>query len=149
MRFHTVLLQNSKTATGIAIPDDVMAALAAGKKPKVSVTINGHTYRSSVATVDGRAMVGVNEAVRAASGVAGGDEIDVDIKLDTAPREVAVPADLAAALDRNPTARQTFDGTNYSNQRFWAESVEGAKTEETRQRRIEKAIATLGEGRPR
>ena len=149
VKFRTTILQGDKTATGIRVPDDVMTALNAGKKPKVSLTINGHTYRSSVATVDGQPMVGVSEVVRAAAGVKGGDTVDVDIELDTAPRTVEVPADLAAALDKVPAARKTFDGLSYSLQRFWVEPVVGAKTDETRQRRIEKAVAALREGRTR
>lgn len=149
VRFRTELLQSSKTATGMVVPDEVMNALAAGKAPKVSVTINGFTYRSSVATVDGRPMIGVSEAVRNATGVKGGDQIDVDIELDTAPRTITVPADLARALDAEPAARATFDKLSYSLQRFWVEPIEGAKSPETRQRRIDKAIATLREGRSR
>ena len=149
MKFRTTILQGDKTATGIRVPDDVMTALNAGKKPKVSVTINGHTYRSSVATVDGKPMVGVSEVVRDAAGVKGGDTVDIDIELDTAPRTVDVPADLAAALDAEPAARKTYDGLSYSLQRFWVEPVVGAKSEETRQRRIEKAVAALREGRTR
>ena len=94
-------------------------------------------------------MVGVSEGVRAATGVRGGVAIDVELTLDTAPRTVDVPADLAAALDAEPAARKTFDGLSYSMQRFWVEPVIGAKTDETRQRRIEKAVATLREGRSR
>jgi len=142
VKFRTTLLQSEKTATGFVVPADVMSALNAGKKPKVAVTINGHTYRSSVATVDGKPMVGVSEGVRAATGVRGGVAIDVELTLDT-------PADLAAALDAEPAARKTFDGLSYSMQRFWVEPVIGAKTDETRQRRIEKAVATLREGRSR
>jgi Bacteriocin-protection, YdeI or OmpD-Associated/Domain of unknown function (DUF1905) len=149
MRFRTTLLQNSKTATGFQVPDDVMSGLAAGKAPKVLATINGHTWRTSVATVNGGPMVGVNADVRAATGVRGGDEIEVDLQLDTAPRTIDVPADLAAALDAEPAARRTFDGLSYSNQRFWVEPIVGAKSDETRQRRIEKAVSTLREGRPR
>jgi hypothetical protein len=149
VKFTTTLLQAGKTATGFRVPAEVMEALASGKKPAVSVTINGFTYRSTVATVDGHPMVGVSDAVRRASGVAGGDKIEIDLALDTAPREVTVPPDLTAALDRDPVARQTFDGLSFSNKQFWTVSVEGAKTDETRLRRIEKAIATLREGRPR
>jgi hypothetical protein len=126
MRFRTPLLQSSRTATGFRVPDEVMAALDAGKAPKVAVTINGHTYRSSVATVNGVPMVGVSEVVRNATGVRGGEEIDVDIVLDTAPRTVEVPDDLARALDADPAARRTFDGLSYSNQRFWVEANAGA-----------------------
>jgi hypothetical protein len=149
VKFRTTILQGDKTATGIRVPDEVMTALNAGKKPKVAVTINGHTYRSSVATVDGHPMIGVSEVVRDDAGVKGGDTVDVEIELDTAPRTVEVPADLAAALDKVPAARKTFDGLSYSLQRFWVEPVVGAKSEETRQRRIEKAVATLREGRTR
>ena len=149
MRFRTTLLQSSKTATGFRVPDEVMAALAGGKAPKVAATINGHTWRTSVATVNGGPMVGVNADVRAATGVRGGDEIEVDLELDTAPRTIDVPDDLAAALDADPAARRTFDGLSYSNQRFWVEPIVAAKSDETRQRRIGKAVATLREGRAR
>jgi uncharacterized protein YdeI (YjbR/CyaY-like superfamily) len=93
-------------------------------------------------------MVGVS-AGTGRSGSGGSDGVDVDIELDTAPREVAVPDDFAAALDADPEARRTFDGLSYSNRSWHVLSIEGAKTEETRQRRIEKSIATLHEGRPR
>ena len=149
MRFHTRILQGDKTATGIRIPDEILEALGSGKRPAVKVTINGFTYRSSVATVGGAYMVGVSAENRARAGVAGGDEVDVDIELDTEPREVNVPADLAAALDADPKARATFDGLSYSNRSWHALSVAGAKTDETRQRRIAKSIEALREGRPR
>ncbi|TME68630.1 MAG: DUF1905 domain-containing protein, partial [Chloroflexi bacterium] len=83
MRFHTTILQGDKTATGIRIPDEIMTGLGAGRKPPVRVTINGHSYRSTVATVDGRPMVGISAENRAGAGVAGGDAVDVDIELDT------------------------------------------------------------------
>jgi len=149
MRFTTTVRQNSKTATGIRVPDEVMAALNAGKAPKVALTLNGYTYRSSVATVNGEPMVGVSDAVRQAAGVAGGDAVEVDIVLDAAPRTVAVPDDLAAALDAEPAARATFDKLSNSNKGYHVSLVTGAKSEETRQRRIEKAVATLREGNPR
>lgn len=149
MRFHTTILQAGKTATGIRVPDEVVAALGAGKRPAVKVTINGYTYRSSVAVLDGRFMVGVNADNRAGAGVAGGDEVDVDIELDTAPREVSIPPDFAAALDAEPAARRTFEGLSYSNKSFHTLGIEGAKTDKTRQRRIAKAIEALKAGRPR
>ena len=149
MRFRTTILQNDKTATGIPVPEDVVASLGAGKRPKVSVTINGYTYRSSVATVDGRFMVGVSATVRDGAGVEGGDTVDVDIELDTAPREVTVPPDFAAALKREPEAKRFFDGLSYSKQQWHVLSIEGAKTPETRQRRIDKSVGMLREGRAR
>jgi hypothetical protein len=149
MRFHTTLLQGDKTATGIEVPDEVIDALGAGKRPAVSVTINGFTYRSSIAVVGGRYMVGVSADNRAGAGVKGGDEIDVDIELDTVPREVVVPPELASALDAEPAARRTFDALSYSNRSWHVLQVTSARTDETRERRIEKSIAALKEGRPR
>jgi Bacteriocin-protection, YdeI or OmpD-Associated/Domain of unknown function (DUF1905) len=149
MRFRTTILGTGKNAAGMEIPDEVVAALGKGKRPPVRITINGYTYRNTVAVMGGVYMVGVSSEHRAAAGLAAGDEVDVDIELDTAPREVAVPADFAAALDADPAARQTFDALSYSNRSWHVLSIDGAKTEETRQRRIEKSIATLHEGRPR
>ena len=149
MRFHTTILQSDKTATGIRIPDEIVEALSSGKRPAIKVTINGFTYRSTVAVMGGAYMVGVSAENRAGAGVAGGDEVDVDIELDTAPREVAVPADFAAALDAEPTARRTFDALSYSNKSWHVLQYTGAKTDETRQRRLTKSIDALKEGRVR
>jgi len=149
MRFHTTILQSGKTAAGIEVPEEIVTALGSGKRPKVAVTINGYTYRSSIAPMNGVFMVGVSSDVRAAAGVAGGDEVDVDIKLDTAPREVTVPDDFAAALDAAPRARATFESLSYSNKSWHVLQIEGAKTDETRQRRIAKSIEALSDGRVR
>jgi hypothetical protein len=149
MRFHTTIEQSGKTATGIRVPDAVIDALGAGRKPPVSVTVNGFTYRSTVAVMDGAYMISLSAANREAAGVAGGDEVDVDVELDTAPREIAIPADFAAALDAEPAARETFDRISNSNKGWHVLSIEGAKSDETRQRRIAKSIAALREGRPR
>jgi hypothetical protein len=149
MRFHTTILQSGKTATGIRIPDEIVEGLGAGKRPPIRVTINGYTYRSTVAVMGGDYMVGVNADNRAGAGVAGGDQVDVDIALDTAPREVAVPADFAAALDAEPDARRTFDKLSNSNKGWHTGQIEGAKTDETRQRRITRSIDALREGRIR
>jgi hypothetical protein len=149
MKFRTTIETAGKTATGIRVPDEVVAALGAGRKPPVRVTIRGYTYRSSIATVSGHFMVGVSEEVRRNAGVAGGDEVDIDLELDTEKREVTVPADFARALDGDPAARHFFDGLSYSNRQRIVLSIEDAKTPETRQRRIEKSVAILHEGRDR
>jgi hypothetical protein len=149
MRFHTTILQGDKTATGIRIPDEIVEALGAGKRPPVLVTIHGYTYRNTVAVYGGEYLVGVSAEHRAGAGVAGGDEVDVDIELDTAPREVTVPADFSAALDGEPNARRTFEGLSYSNKSWHVVQIEGAKTDETRRRRIGKSVESLREGRPR
>jgi hypothetical protein len=149
MKFHTTLKQSDGTATGIVIPDEVIEALGAGKKPPVTLKVNGYAYRSTVATIDGKFMVGFSADHRAASGIKGGDEIDVDVELDTQPRTVDVPADLQAALDAEPAAKATFEKLSNSLKGYHVSQVTGAKTEETRQRRIEKSISVLSEGKPR
>lgn len=149
MRFRTTIVQGDKTATGIRVPTEIVEALGAGRRPKVSVTLRDYTYRSSVAVVSGDYMVGVSADVRAAAGVAGGDEVDVDIELDTAPREVTMPADFAAALEAEPEAKRTFEALSYSNKSWHTLQIEGAKSDETRQRRIARSIEALRAGRPR
>lgn len=138
-----------KTATGIPVPDDVVATLGSGKRPAVTVTVGGHTYRTTVAPMGGRYFVPLSAENRAAAGVAAGDDVDVEIALDTAPRVIEVPADLAAALDDEPEARRFFDSLSYSNQRFHTESVTGAKQPETRARRVAKVVETMRAGRAR
>lgn len=105
MKFHTTILPGDKTATGIRIPDEVVESLGSGKRPPIRVTINGYTYRNTVAVMGGVYMVGVSAEHRAGAGVAGGDEVDVEIELDTAPREVTVPDDFAATRRRVEGAR--------------------------------------------
>ncbi len=147
MNFHTVVELGGKTATGIRVPPEVVAALGSGKKPAVRVTINGYTYRSTVAVYGGEFFLPVSAEVRAGAGVAAGDEIEVVVELDTEPREVVVPHDLAAALDADAAARQFFDSLSYSNKRRVVLGIEDAKTAETRQRRIVKSVEKLREGR--
>jgi hypothetical protein len=149
MRFRTTILQAGKTAAGIRVPDEVVEGLGAGKRPPVRVTINGYSYRNTIAVMDGAYMVGVSNEHRAASGLAGGDEVDVDIELDTSPREVTVPPALQAALDADPAARATFEKLSYSNKSWHVLQVEGTNNEETRQRRLAKSIEALRAGRPR
>jgi hypothetical protein len=149
MKFKTTIKQSDKTATGIEIPADVIEALGAGKKPPVRMTVNGYVYRSTVAVMDGHFMVGFSADHRAASGLKGGDPVEVDVEVDTEPRTVDVPADLQAALDAEPKARATFDKLSNSLKGYHVYQVNSAKTDETRQRRIEKSVATLKEGKPR
>jgi hypothetical protein len=147
MRFHTTILTTGKAASGIVIPPEVVSALGSSRKPAVSVTIRGYTYRSTVATIDGRFMVGVSAENRAAAGVQGGDEVDVDIELDTAPRTVGIPDDFAAALAAEPKAKAFFEGLSYSQRQWFVLGITGAKAPETRQRRIDAALDRLREGR--
>jgi hypothetical protein len=143
MRFRSVVQLHGKTATGIEVPDDVVAALGPGKRPAVSVTIRGCTYRTTVAPMGGRFLIPVSAEIRKNAGIAAGDDVDVDIEPDTAPREVTVPSDLAAALAADADARRTFDGLSYSRQQRYVLSVEDARTPETRKRRVDKAVTEL------
>lgn len=147
MRFRTTVELGGKTATGMRVPDDVVAALGAGKKPAVRVTIGTHTYRSTIASRGGVYLLPVSAENRAAAGVAAGDEVDVDVEVDTEPREVSVPDDLAAALAGDELARRAFDGLPYSHRQRHVLAVEGTKNPETRQRRIDKALEMLRAGR--
>jgi hypothetical protein len=147
MRFRTTVDLNGKTATGMRVPPEVVEGLGSGKRPPVRVTINGYTYRYTVAVMGGEYLIGVSPEVRAGAGVAAGDEVEVDLELDTAPREVTVPPDFAEELDLVPDARSFFEGLSYSDKRWFVLGIEDAKTPETRRRRVDKAIARLLEGR--
>jgi bifunctional DNA-binding transcriptional regulator/antitoxin component of YhaV-PrlF toxin-antitoxin module len=147
MRFRATILLGGKTATGIEVPPEVVASLGPSKRPPVLVTINGFSYRSTVAPLGGVFMLGVSAEVREHAGVAAGDEVDIDIERDTEPREVVVPPDFAAALDGDAAARRFFDGLSYSNKRRFVLPIEDAKAAETRQKRIIKAVSMLREGK--
>lgn len=147
MKFRAIILQSGKTATGIQVPAEVVTSLGSGKRPPVRVTINGYTYRSSIASMGGKFMVGVSAEVRKNAGVVGEDKVDVNVELDTAPREVTVPSDFKKVLNGSSKARKFFEGLSYSNKLRHVLSIEGAKTPETRQRRIDKAISVLKQGK--
>ncbi|WP_018628122.1 YdeI/OmpD-associated family protein [Niabella aurantiaca] len=148
LKFSTTLLQSGKTATGIVIPDQVIEKLNAGKKPAVKVTINGFTYRSTVAVMGGAFMVGVSAENRAGAKVNGGDLIDVTIELDTAPREVEIPAEFKKALDKNAKAKKVFETLSNSRKKALTLPIANAKAAETKQRNITKAIDALtGDGK--
>ncbi|MEU7860237.1 YdeI/OmpD-associated family protein [Nonomuraea sp. NPDC049141] len=146
MRFRAVVQLNGKTATGIEVPAEVVEGLGGSKRPAVNVTINGYGYRSTVASMGGRHMLPISAEHRQGAGVAAGDEVEVALELDTAPREVTVPADLAAALDGAPEAKRFFDGLSYSRRLRYVLQVEGAKKAETRQRRVADTITRLANG---
>ena len=147
MQFQATVRQAGKTATGIPVPDEVVEGLGAGKRPAVRVTVNGYTYRSTIASMGGEFMIPLAAEHRAASGVAGGQAVSVELELDTAPREVTVPADLATALEADEEASRFFESLSYSQKRWYVLRVEGAKKAETRERRITDSVQMLREGR--
>ncbi|MFE2322586.1 YdeI/OmpD-associated family protein [Streptomyces sp. NPDC059385] len=128
---------------GLEVPPEVVAALGEGSRPPVTITIEGHSWRSRIALLRGRHLIGLSHANREAAGVEIGEEVEVEVELDTEPRVVVEPADFARALDEDPAARAAYDVLTYSRKREHVRAIEGAKKPETRQRRIEKAITTL------
>ena len=145
MEFRTTVVQSGKTATGLQVPDDVVAALGGGKRPPVTVTVGGYGYRTTVAPMGGAYWIPLAAEHRKAAGVQAGQEVDVRVELDTAPRETPLPEDLAAALDDG--ARAFFEGLAPSHRKEWVRWVEEAKKPETRAARIEKTAASLREGK--
>jgi hypothetical protein len=147
VEFRTIIELGGKTATGMRVPEEIVGALGSGKRPAVRVTIGDYTYRSTITPMSGAFFIPVSAEVREASGVKAGDEVTVGVEIDTEPRTVDVPADLAAALDEDPGAKTFFEGLSYSNKRRLVLQIEGAKTADTRQRRVLKTIEQLNAGK--
>lgn len=143
MQFTTIVQLHGTSATGLVVPPETVEALGAGKRPAVNVTIGDYRYRSTVAVMGGQFLIPLSAEHRTGAGVTAGDELEVGIELDTAPRQVTVPADLATALAAVPEASAAFAALSYSNQSRHVLSVEGAKTAETRERRIAKVVDGL------
>lgn len=150
---HSVTFETTLSAsgnnTGIEVPEEIVEGLGRGKRPPVIVTVNGHEYRSTVAVMGGRYLIGVSAAIRAATGLKGGDPISVNLKVADAPREVEVPSDFAAAMDEHPPAREFFDQLSNSMQRYHVDTINAAKSPDTRQRRIDKSVALFLAGKQR
>jgi hypothetical protein len=149
VRFRTTIVSGGGSTTGVLIPDEVVAALGGGKQPLVAITVGTHAYRGMVATRGGRSLVSLSAENRAAAGVGAGDEVDVELALDTTPRTVEVPDDLAAALDARPGARAFFDGLTASQRKAFVTPIEAAKAADTRERRVTKAADALAAGQKR
>ena len=140
----TVLKDQEKSATGLQVPAEAMAVLGKGKKPPVKVSLNGYTYRTTVAVMGGVFMLSLSAENREAAGVKAGDKVEVTLELDTEPRTVDVPDDLAVALSKKQGATAAFDALSYSIRKEYVRQVESAKAQETRNRRIEGIVAKLG-----
>jgi hypothetical protein len=139
----TVAQEEGMNATGIPVPAEAVAALGTGKRPKVTVSLNGYTYRTTVAAYGDVFMLPLSAAHRQAAGVKAGDQVEVTIELDLAPRTVEVPTDLAAALAAQPGATAAFDALSYTMRKEYVRQVEEAKALETRNRRIAGIVVKL------
>jgi len=146
MRFETTMSQLGNN-TGIEVPPEVIEALGGGKRPPVHVRVNGYEYRSTVGVMGGRSLIPFSSDKRAETGIGGGDAIEVEVELDTAPRTVSVPADFQAALEAAPGAVAAFEALAPSHKKAHVTAIEQAKAAETRQRRIDAAVAKLTGGR--
>ena len=141
--FDAELTASGKSATGIEVPQSIVDGFGAGKRVPVVVTINGYSYRSTVGPYRGANMLPVSAENRAGAGIEAGQRITVTLEHDTEPRLVEVPDDLAAALNVSATARAAFGGLSFSNQRAHVLQVTGAKTDDTRARRVAKVVSEL------
>jgi len=149
MKFTAELLSTGKNTAGFEVPESVVESLGGGGRPKVSVTVNGFTFRTSIARMGGRYLLGFSAERRTEAGVVAGEVLEVDVELDTAPRELEVPEPLAAALAADREAQAFWETLSYSNRQWHVLQVTSAKTDATRERRIEKSIGMLREGRAR
>jgi hypothetical protein len=143
-KFTTIVKSEGKTATGIVVPPEIVAALGSGRNPKVKVSVNGYIFRGTVQVSSGQFMLSFSAEKREAAGVEGGDQVEVTVELDTEPRTVEVPGDLRAALSAKAGAMEAFEALAYSRRKEFARQVNEAKAQETRERRISSIIAQLG-----
>ena len=149
IQFSSQLLARGPAAA-VVLDDAQVAAVGEGaKRFPVVATVNGYTWRTSVARMGGEFLVGLPREVRSGAGVAAGDHVEVVLELDTAPREVEVPAALAAALAADPQAKAVFDGLAFTHRKEYARWIAEAKRDETRQRRVEQAVVMIKEGKTR
>ena len=137
-----IIAGDSKNVAGIEVPPEVIEALGSGQRPRVRITLNGYSYVSTVAKMAGKFMIGLSQEHRKASGLAGGDAVDVRLEVLTEAPEIAIPADLDAALARAGVL-DTFKKAAPSRRKEWVRQVEEAKAPETRLRRIQKVVDQL------
>ena len=144
-KFNTVVKSEGKTAAGIAVPPEIVEALGSGRNPKVKVSVNGYAFRGTVQVSNGRFMLSFSSDKREASGVKGGDPVEVTLELDTEPRTVEVPEDLSAALSAKAGAMEAFEALAYSRRKEFVRQVNEAKAQETRARRIAGIVSQVGD----
>lgn len=147
MRFRTTVELSGKSATGLPVPDDVVAALGRGRRPAVRVTIGAYSFHTTIGVMGGRCLIPLSAQHREAAGIRAGDEVTVDLDAADQPQESAVPADLVTALDQDPEARRFFDCLSTRQRREWIRWIEDAKRAPTRQGRIATTVDALHAGK--
>ena len=143
--YTTIVKRGGKNATGLQVPDEVVAALGTSRSPKVKATVNGYTWRGTVQVSDGVFMLSLSADHREAAGVHADEQVSVTIELDEEPRTVEIPSDLRAALAEKEGALEAFDALSYSRRKEFVRQVNEAKAQETRTRRIASIVAQLGD----
>jgi hypothetical protein len=143
MKINTTIVQTGNN-TGIEVTEQQLEILGGGKKPLVTVTLNNYTYRSAVGKMGKKFMISLSAENRKNANVKGGDNLEIDIELDTKPRTVEIPIDLQKEFDKNKTAKANFEKLAPSKKKAIVLSINDAKTEETKLKRIDKVIETLG-----
>lgn len=144
--FNTTIFQEGNN-TGIEVPEAVVEKLGAGKRPAVNVSLNGFNYRSTIAVMGGKFLIPLSADRRSQAHVKGGDKMDITLTLDTEPRQLDLPEDFTKALNKDKKALKFFEGLSYSAKQRYVLPIGQAKTQETRQRRIEKALSDLNSGK--
>jgi hypothetical protein len=144
VRFEATLVARGRGHV-VALPIDVREELGAVRVP-VSVTVNGHAFRTTAMRYGGVDYIGLNREVREAAGVYSGDTITVALERDTERREVGVPPGLAKVLAKDAPARAAFERLSYTHRKEYARWIAEAKREETRERRLAKAVEMLRTG---
>ena len=143
MKFKAELILTGKSSTGIQVPEKVVEGLGAGKRVPIKVTFNNYTYRTTIAPYRGEYWIPVAAAVRESSGATAGDILDITMAVDEEPRTVEVPEILAKELAKDKKAAAAFEKLSYTNQKEMALRISGAKGEDTRARRLAKALESL------
>lgn len=142
--FRTTLWAAGGNNVGIIVPEETVLGFGRGKRVPVVVTIDGdYSYRNTIASMGGRFLISFNAETRVATGKSAGDEIEVTLDIDDAPRIIDIPTELAAAFNANPMAEEAWATLSYSKQRVHAQSVESAKSDETRTRRVQNIMDAL------
>jgi hypothetical protein len=142
MKIKTKIVQTGNN-TGIEVTEQQLEILGGGKKPLVTVTLNNYTYRSAVGKMGNKFMISLSAENRKNANVKGGDTLEITVELDNVPRTVEIPIDLQTAFAKNKTAKANFENLAPSKKKEMVRSINDAKTEETKIRRIEKALETL------
>lgn len=148
VKFETTVASTGNN-TGIVVPAELIERLGAGRRPAVVVNVNGYEYRNTVGIMGGKHMISISAAIRKETGLKGGDPISVELTIAETPRQIHIPDDLASALAAEPSHAAFFSKLSNSLQRYHVDNINEAKTPETRQRRIEKAISLFRDGKQR